>query len=453
METGIGNSGDTQTKFSTFRMETSDVKKKDKLHEAPTEDDAVNVAHAGLPAPLSALGRELLRAETYTDRMVKAEQGVIRVLEKHGTAADLASARADVKLATDQLNGVIRHLPLPEKMPPLSLVTLGPVAGPIVAQHIAPIVATFAAVAAKTESDAEFWGRISDLIGLLKTGYLGVFETAMEKNNDFHKDFTAIYSRMPEWQKGDDKNTILKLEGTKKVAKSEAEMAQSIAEAKALNQAHNDEMVRLGVRGAFLSTDDASIRAELVSKGEDKKDVPDGLLDALKDLLLTYRDGPSTVFVSDRENYYWTDDDEKAGRGKSGEKITDVNQISARNKAIAEKWATDTGLPRNGVLKSANDSITWLVKLDFAPVQNMIDGLEALKQQTPLDKDGNITMTASKFQAWRAGFDDQANAIKDTSSVMAKKLVNAQSVYENLIKVLSATIAAMLETCKLFVQN
>ncbi|HEY4073739.1 MAG TPA: IpaD/SipD/SspD family type III secretion system needle tip protein, partial [Herbaspirillum sp.] len=67
--------------------------------------------------------------------------------------------------------------------------------------------------------------------------------------------------------------------------------------------------------------------------------------------------------------------------------------------------------------------------------------------------DGNITMSASKFQSWRAGFDDQANAIKDTSSVMAKKLVNAQSVYENLIKVLSATIAAMLETCKLCVQN
>jgi hypothetical protein len=426
--------------------------------EAPTAEDAADAVNAGLPVPPSALERELLRTETYTDRLVRAEQGVVRVLETHGTAVELACAQADLKLAADQLNGVLRHLPVPEKLPPLSLEMLGPVAGPIVAPHIAPIAASFAAGvaagAAKTESDAEFWGRISDLIGLLKTGYLGVFETAMEKNNDFHKDFTAIYSRMPEWQKGDDKNTILKLEGTKKVPVSDSAMAKLMAETRAEVEAFNEKMSQIGgVVWPPLPTDDASIHAIIVKKGQDTEEVSDGLLSALKELLLVYRNGPSTVFVSDRDNYYWTDEDEKAGRGKSGEKITDVNEISARNKAIAEKWATDTGLPRNGVLKSVNDGITWLVKLDFAPVQNMIDGLEALKKQIPLDADGNITMSASKFQSWRAGFDDQANAIKDTSSVMAKKLVNAQSVYENLIKVLSATIAAMLETCKLCVQN
>lgn len=412
-------------------------------------EDAASAFQHRLKSSASAFQRELARTGAYAAALSDAQKDVVRVLKNNGTAAELDSAQATSTVAEHRLKGMLLHLAVPEQ--PLSLPRL--MHGPVVGGVAAGIPGSVAAGISDSESDADFWRRISDAIGGIKNDYLGVFETAMGKNNDFQKDFTYILSQLSQWQKGDDKNTTLKIEGSKKVAKSPEEMAKLIAETKAQREADNEELLRNDPKVALLLTDDVSIRADLVSQGLDKKDAPDGLLDALKDLLEKYKDGASTVFIADQEDFYWTDEDEKAGRGKSGERITDPDVISQHNQAITEKWATDLGLPKDAVLKSANDNITWLVKLDFSPVKTMIEGLEDMKIKTPPDADGNVTLSTSSFQAWKVGFDAQAERIKSNSTVMANKLVNAQSIYENLIKVLSSTIAAMMETNKLFLQN
>jgi invasin D len=359
------------------------------------------------PAPVSQRDRALHRAHTYAAKVLSAQEGVAHVLLAKGTAAEVESAQAAHTVAAHQLSGVLAYLPAPVEL-----------AG--VANSAANSLAN--SIAKSGESDADFWQRISDVIGGVKNDYLGVYETAVGKNNDFQKDFTYIISQMEQWQKGDDKNTTLKIEGSKKVVRSEAEMTKLIAETKKYYEdLHNQT-------GSWHPTDDAAIRQQLEYQGLDKKDAPDGLLDALKDLLEVYKNGPSTVFIADQED-------------------------SQHNQAIAEKWATDLGLPKDAVVKSANDNTTWLVKLDFSPVKTMIESLEAMKAKTPPDADGKITLSTSSFQAWKVGFDAQAERIKSNSTVMANKLVNAQSIYENLIKVLSSTIAAMMETNKSFLQN
>jgi Type III secretion systems tip complex components len=409
--------------------------------DATADVDQAAALMADVDAAVAAIARppvserELQRAQTYAAALSRAQQGVVQALTARGMAAEIECARAAYTLAEHQLNGVLAHLPAPEQPSTLPPLMHSPVLGSVVAGI------------ADSESDADFWRRIGDVIGGVKNDYLGVYETAVEKNNAFQNAFTHIVTQLEQWQKGDDKNTTLKLEGSKKAPKSEAEMAKLIAETREYNKNLNNSA------GRWRPTDDASIRLQLENQGLDQKDVPDGLLDALKDLRDSFRDGPSTVFVADKKDFYWTDEDEKAGRGKSGEKITDPDVISQRNKAIAEKWAIDLGLPDDAILKSANDDITWLVKLDFSPVNTMIDSLEAMKKKTPPDADGKVTLSTSHFQAWKTGFDAQADRIKNKSTVMAQKLVNAQSIYENLIKVLSSTIAAMMETNKLFLQN
>ncbi|MDB5989232.1 MAG: sipD [Herbaspirillum sp.] len=361
------------------------------------------------PAPVSQRERALHRAHTYAAKVLSAQEGVGHVLLAKGTAAEVESAQAAHTVAAHQLSGVLAYLPAPAKL-----------AG--VANSLANSIAN------SGESDADFWQRIGDVIGGVKNDYLGVYETAVGKNNDFQKDFTHIISQMEQWQKGDDKNTTLKIEGSKKVPKSEEEMAGLIARELKLREEYNyDDYMYRGGRHQ-VSEDEGDIRADLVSQGDDQKAAPDGLLDALKDLLEVYKNGPSTVFVAEQGD-------------------------SQHNHAIAEKWATDLGLPKDAVVKSANDNTTWLVKLDFSPVKTMIESLEAMKAKTPPDAAGKITLSTSSFQAWKVGFDAQAERIKSNSTVMANKLVNAQSIYENLIKVLSSTIAAMMETNKSFLQN
>jgi len=239
-------------------------------------DATVNLDQAAEPmtdavieAPASQ--RALHRAQTYAAKVLSAQEGVVHVLRAHGTTAEIESAQAVHTVATHQLNGVLAYLPAP----------------------VQP-----AGVANSGESDADFWGRISDAIGNIKDDYLGVYETAMTKNNEFQRDFTYILSQLSKWQKGDDKNTILKLEGSIKVARSPEEMAKLVAETKQDREAKNEELLSHGGPAALLLTDDDAIREDLEKQGLDKKDVPDGLLDALKALLEDYKDGPSTVFIT-----------------------------------------------------------------------------------------------------------------------------------------------------------
>ncbi|UTH74095.1 IpaD/SipD/SspD family type III secretion system needle tip protein [Chromobacterium sp. IIBBL 290-4] len=70
-----------------------------------------------------------------------------------------------------------------------------------------------------------------------------------------------------------------------------------------------------------------------------------------------------------------------------------------------------------------------------------------------LDGDGLDTeMNSAKFQAWKSGFDSEAEQLKNTLQTLTQKYSNANSIFDNLVKVLSSTITACMETAKAFFQ-
>ncbi|MGL5103432.1 MAG: type III secretion system needle tip protein SctA [Plesiomonas sp.] len=98
-------------------------------------------------------------------------------------------------------------------------------------------------------------------------------------------------------------------------------------------------------------------------------------------------------------------------------------------------WAEELGLPESCVVGGE-------VFIDMTPIQNMIDHLPP---------SGEIDNAA--FQAWQSGFKAQEENLKNTLQTLTQKYSNANSLFDNLVKVLSSTISSCTETCKSFLQG
>ncbi|WP_082113629.1 IpaD/SipD/SspD family type III secretion system needle tip protein [Chromobacterium vaccinii] len=109
----------------------------------------------------------------------------------------------------------------------------------------------------------------------------------------------------------------------------------------------------------------------------------------------------------------------------------------------AAKWFKDmTGKDSgasNGLKLEGNQ-----VKIDTSVLDKMTENLNNLKKPDSLD--------SAAFQAWKSGFDSQAEQLKNTLQVLTQKYSNANSTFDNMVKILSSTITACLETDKLFLQ-
>ena len=112
--------------------------------------------------------------------------------------------------------------------------------------------------------------------------------------------------------------------------------------------------------------------------------------------------------------------------------------VTGGTEADAKKWAEEMGLDPSCVRKL--DDGTYVVTVDLGPIQEMIKNLP------------NTHVTATDFQIWKAGFDSMDEKMKNTLQTLTQKYSNAQSMTDNLIKVLSATISSLLETDKAFLQ-
>jgi len=130
-----------------------------------------------------------------------------------------------------------------------------------------------------------------------------------------------------------------------------------------------------------------------------------------------------------------------------------IDHTKNGSKAEAEKWAKDMGLPASSVLRGENPG-DYYVAIDTAPVQKMIDGL--LDKQE-IDKDGKVVntgnnkeITNTQYQAWLAGFNAQEEQIKTTVQSLTGRYSNANSVYDNMIKVLSSTVSTLADMAKRF---
>lgn len=122
----------------------------------------------------------------------------------------------------------------------------------------------------------------------------------------------------------------------------------------------------------------------------------------------------------------------------------DSGGITGSDIDTAEQWAKELGLPESCVKQSTDGK--YVVVVDLTPVEAMIRDVGALGS-------GVVEMDNAKFQAWQSGFKAQEENLKNTLQTLTQKYSNANSLYDNLVKVLSSTISSCLETAKSFLQG
>lgn len=120
-----------------------------------------------------------------------------------------------------------------------------------------------------------------------------------------------------------------------------------------------------------------------------------------------------------------------------------VDKVMSQDEA--KMWAAELGLPLSCV-KNINGG--YVVLPDLTPVKTMITELQDMGG----DK-GILELDNAKYQAWQAGFKSQEENLKTTLQTLTQKYSNANSLYDNLVKVLSSTISSCLETAKSFLQG
>lgn len=122
--------------------------------------------------------------------------------------------------------------------------------------------------------------------------------------------------------------------------------------------------------------------------------------------------------------------------------------VKGATEGAAKQWASELGLPETCVQNLADG--TFVVVVDLKPIDTMIS--EVTTQGTA-DGDGNVELDNAKFQAWQAGFKAQEENLKNTLQTFTQKYSNANSLYDNLVKVLSSTISSCVETAKSFLHG
>ncbi|MEG3135831.1 IpaD/SipD/SspD family type III secretion system needle tip protein [Rouxiella sp. T17] len=113
------------------------------------------------------------------------------------------------------------------------------------------------------------------------------------------------------------------------------------------------------------------------------------------------------------------------------------------SEADAKKWAKDMGLPASSVKLAANKK-DYYVTLDMSPLETMINKMIYVKEN---DKDPT-EVTNTVYQAWLTGFNAQEEQIKTTISSLTGRFSNANSIYDNVVKILSSTIASLADMSK-----
>ena len=122
----------------------------------------------------------------------------------------------------------------------------------------------------------------------------------------------------------------------------------------------------------------------------------------------------------------------------------DGEEIEGGSKEDAEKWARDFGLPESSVQEQPEGSGKWVVVIDTSPIDRMLDSIP---------KDGDEKkMNPFELDIWRSGFTSQENQVKTMMQQLMQRYTTANSTYDNLVKVLSSTIASTLEVAKGFLR-
>lgn len=121
--------------------------------------------------------------------------------------------------------------------------------------------------------------------------------------------------------------------------------------------------------------------------------------------------------------------------------------VKGATEAEARQWLSELNLP-DSCLKSTGSG--YFVTVDLTPLRKMVDDINGLGSA---GSDSKLEMDNAKYQAWQSGFKAQEENLKTTLQTLTQKYSNANSLYDNLVKVLSSTISSSLETAKSFLQG
>ncbi|EFP4107615.1 type III secretion system needle tip complex protein IpaD [Shigella boydii] len=107
----------------------------------------------------------------------------------------------------------------------------------------------------------------------------------------------------------------------------------------------------------------------------------------------------------------------------------------------ANKWLTELG-GTIGTVSKKNGG--YVVSINMTPINNMLNSLDKLGTTD------EVVLDNAKYQAWNAGFSAEDETMKNNLQTLVQKYSNANSIFDNLVKVLSSTISSCTDTDKLF---
>ncbi|EFW4595238.1 type III secretion system needle tip complex protein IpaD [Shigella flexneri] len=129
---------------------------------------------------------------------------------------------------------------------------------------------------------------------------------------------------------------------------------------------------------------------------------------------------------------------------KLKEKYKDKPLYPANNTVSQEqanKWLTELG---GTIGKVSQKNGGYVVSINMTPIDNMLKSLDNL------GGNGEVVLDNAKYQAWNAGFSAEDETMKNNLQTLVQKYSNANSIFDNLVKVLSSTISSCTDTDKLF---
>uniref|UniRef100_UPI003526C39E Invasin IpaD n=1 Tax=Shigella flexneri TaxID=623 RepID=UPI003526C39E len=99
----------------------------------------------------------------------------------------------------------------------------------------------------------------------------------------------------------------------------------------------------------------------------------------------------------------------------------------------ANKWLTELG---GTIGKVSQKNGGYVVSINMTPIDNMLKSLDNL------GGNGEVVLDNAKYQAWNAGFSAEDETMKNNLQTLVQKYSNANSIFDNLVKVLSSTISS-----------
>ena len=116
--------------------------------------------------------------------------------------------------------------------------------------------------------------------------------------------------------------------------------------------------------------------------------------------------------------------------------------IKGSTEAECNAWAKELGLDPEKCVSPLGDG-TYIVHIDVEP-------LNKIESSIPATSIPEMECNSAQWAAWQSGVDLQKESIQVSMQTITQKYANANATFDNLVKILSSTISALLECDKSF---